>query len=169
MLNERQVRWAEFLAPFHFILKHRPGRQATIPDALSRREQDVPLDDDDSRVAERQQTLLPPTLWANTPSELTIRVNLTRLDLPCPFLDDDTLRNLWDESLRTDSGQDFWETHQAVSRGDRQFPKNLNLQLATGECDIYEGHLRYSHVPKVSERESLGHLANMSTPNSMRL
>jgi hypothetical protein len=91
MLSERQVRWAEFLALFHFILKHRPGRQATIPDALSRREQDVPLDNDDLRIAERQQTLLPSTLWANTPSEPTIRANLTRLDLPCPFLDDDTL------------------------------------------------------------------------------
>jgi hypothetical protein len=41
-LNERQVRWSEFLSQFKFTLEHRPGTQTTVPDALSRREQDIP-------------------------------------------------------------------------------------------------------------------------------
>ncbi|MBW0570500.1 hypothetical protein O181_110215 [Austropuccinia psidii MF-1] len=32
----RQARWAEFLSGFHFSLTYRPGRLATLPDALSR-------------------------------------------------------------------------------------------------------------------------------------
>jgi hypothetical protein len=41
-LNERQVRWSEFLSQFKFTLEHRPRTQTTVPDALSRREQDIP-------------------------------------------------------------------------------------------------------------------------------
>lgn len=133
LLSERQIRWAEFLAPFRFTLQHRPGRDTVIPDALSRREQDVPKDADDSRLAERQQTLLPSTLW----------VNVTRLDLPGPFQDDQGLQQLWNHALQSDAGQDYWEAWQAVQRGDRQFPRRLGLQLATGECDIRNSQLRY--------------------------
>ena len=35
-LNPRQARWVTELAPFDFTLQYRPGRQATMPDALSR-------------------------------------------------------------------------------------------------------------------------------------
>ncbi|MBW0564783.1 hypothetical protein O181_104498 [Austropuccinia psidii MF-1] len=31
-----QAHWAEFLAEFHFTITYRPGRLATLPDALSR-------------------------------------------------------------------------------------------------------------------------------------
>ena len=61
-LTERQVRWAEFLSQFDFKLDYRPGAHAVIPDVLSRREQDLPEDANDSRVAEREKVLLPPTL-----------------------------------------------------------------------------------------------------------
>lgn len=40
-LTERQVRWYEALAPFQFLLVYRPGSEAIVPDALSRREQDT--------------------------------------------------------------------------------------------------------------------------------
>ena len=36
-LTPRQARWKETLAPFRFKIVYRPGRQATMPDALSRR------------------------------------------------------------------------------------------------------------------------------------
>lgn len=49
-LSERQVRWYENLAPFQFSLMYRPGSEAVIPDALSRREQDtLGADDHQSR------------------------------------------------------------------------------------------------------------------------
>ena len=36
-LTPRQARWAEAMAPFDFNIVYRPGRQAVMPDALSRR------------------------------------------------------------------------------------------------------------------------------------
>ena len=47
-LSARQSRWAEFLAKFDFNLRYRPGRQASVPDKLSRRpdfDRDIPKDD----------------------------------------------------------------------------------------------------------------------------
>ena len=41
-LNERQMRWAEILARYCFNFSYRPGTLASRPDALSRREQDMP-------------------------------------------------------------------------------------------------------------------------------
>lgn len=133
LLNERQVRWAEFLTSFRFTLQHRPGKEAVIPDALSRREQDMPENVEDSRISERERTLLPRDLWAN----------VTRLELACPFPDDSDLQRLWNEALRTDEGQAYWESQQAVDQGARQFPRHLELHLATGECDVNDGCLRY--------------------------
>ncbi|MBW0556109.1 hypothetical protein O181_095824 [Austropuccinia psidii MF-1] len=37
-----QVRWAEFLSEFHFTITYCPGRLATLPDALSRRDDVYP-------------------------------------------------------------------------------------------------------------------------------
>lgn len=62
LLNEQQIRWMELLATLNFTLKHRPGKASIIPDALFRREQDMPKDADDSRLAMRENTLLPSTL-----------------------------------------------------------------------------------------------------------
>ncbi|MBW0534702.1 hypothetical protein O181_074417 [Austropuccinia psidii MF-1] len=42
VLTRRQARWAEFLSEFHFTITYRPGRLATFPDALSRRDNVYP-------------------------------------------------------------------------------------------------------------------------------
>jgi hypothetical protein len=34
-LNQCQVRWAEFLSQFNFVIMYRPGSKAVLPDALS--------------------------------------------------------------------------------------------------------------------------------------
>ncbi|MBW0582549.1 hypothetical protein O181_122264 [Austropuccinia psidii MF-1] len=38
VLTHRQARWAESLSEFHFSITYRPGRLATVPDALSCRD-----------------------------------------------------------------------------------------------------------------------------------
>lgn len=49
-LSERQARWAEKLMRYKFSMIYRPGAEAVIPDALSRREQDtLGKEDYDSR------------------------------------------------------------------------------------------------------------------------
>ncbi|KJZ68382.1 hypothetical protein HIM_12228 [Hirsutella minnesotensis 3608] len=57
-LSERQARWAETLSRYNFTIKHRPGKEAVVPDALSRREQDMPHSAEDDRLQGRCVQLL---------------------------------------------------------------------------------------------------------------
>lgn len=136
MLSERQVRWMELLAPLSFNLKHRPGKASTIPDALSRRDQDMPKDATDSRVALREKFLLPENLWLN-PSIAS--------DLTCPFLDEPQLSNLWNQALQNEEIiSPYLKAYNTIDTRQRQFPNELNLRMATGECAISEiGLLTY--------------------------
>ena len=67
LLNQRQVRWSEFLSDFRFQIQYRPGHKATIPDALSRLPGLAPrsrYDLADERVAARYRTFLPEDKWS---------------------------------------------------------------------------------------------------------
>jgi len=145
-LTERQVRWSEFLSQFNFQLSHRPGKDATVPDALSRREQDVPQDQDDSRLVERQRVVLPPTLWAN-PSQVESLGNATQQTMalsPGPFEDDNHLRPLWDQAKQDYKAWNAYITaRDAVANGERMFPKDLELRLTIGDCEVKNNLLYY--------------------------
>jgi hypothetical protein len=58
-LNERQMCWADILSRYNFTLQYRPGKLADRPDALSRREQDMPAEGD-KRLEFRNVRLLDP-------------------------------------------------------------------------------------------------------------
>ena len=58
-LNQRQVRWAEFLSQFNLVITYRPGAKATLPDALSRLPSSSPDSDADSRLRHRHQVVIP--------------------------------------------------------------------------------------------------------------
>ena len=60
-LKERQMRWAEELSRFNFTIRYRPAREGTMPDVLSRRDQDMPVGADD-RYAHREAVLLRPEM-----------------------------------------------------------------------------------------------------------
>jgi transposase InsO family protein/predicted aspartyl protease len=145
-LNERQVRWAELLSEFNFKLEHRPGKEATIPDALSRREQDVPQGEDDSRLAERDQTVLPEQLW----------ISRTGISLPNPFTDDKELADAWNASIDNDEvGAAYNKAREAVVQGQRTFPKDLNLKMAIGECKVSNELLYYRDRVWLPQHEPL--------------
>ncbi|KAL1952626.1 hypothetical protein VTO42DRAFT_4596 [Malbranchea cinnamomea] len=78
-LNERQICCQEFLSQFNFRIKYRPGREGTLPDVLSRREQDMPQDADDQFV-HREACLLKPEVFVNTCR--AARVNYLRVATP---------------------------------------------------------------------------------------
>ncbi len=59
-LNRRQARWAEFLSEFNFKISYRPGRQGTKPDSLTRRNGDLPENDEDDRREYQNQVMLKP-------------------------------------------------------------------------------------------------------------
>ena len=57
-LGERQMRWAYELNDFSFDIIHKSDKEQVQSDALSRREQDIPGDVDDDRIANRHHQLL---------------------------------------------------------------------------------------------------------------
>ena len=59
-LNRRQVRWAEFLAGFNFIITYRAGKQNEKADALTRQSNSRPDTDVDERQQHQRRTILSP-------------------------------------------------------------------------------------------------------------
>lgn len=68
-LNQRQVRWSEFLSQFNFQIVYRPGALAVLPDALSRKAEDRPRNEKDERLKHRKRTVLPETVFDNIAME----------------------------------------------------------------------------------------------------
>ena len=58
-LNQRQVRWSEFLSQFNFVISYRPGSKALIPDTLSRLPGLKPKDASDERLQQRFRAMIP--------------------------------------------------------------------------------------------------------------
>ena len=138
-LTERQMRWAQTLSRYNFRLDHRPGRKCVVPDALSRREQDMPKDASDDRITERNQVLLPESLWIGIGG---IQDGTASREIANPF-EDTLLQELWDKAIQDNEGREYVKAKEIIERGDRQFPAELRLQVATGDCDIKGGRLRY--------------------------
>jgi hypothetical protein len=95
-LNQRQVRWSEFLSGFNFRIIYRPGSKAVRPDALSRKAEDRPdkTDPNDDRIKNRERTMLPRTLfepsnYANLLDEVNAKGDMTTasIDLIMPAMD----------------------------------------------------------------------------------
>lgn len=63
-LTRRQVRWAEKLSEFNFVIISRPGTQNGKADALTRMPGSRPEDQEDIRRKYQQMTLLPPDKFA---------------------------------------------------------------------------------------------------------
>ena len=61
MLNERQICWSIFLGRYNMVLQYRPEKANERADALSRREQDLPANADDSRIQHRYRQLFKAT------------------------------------------------------------------------------------------------------------
>ena len=58
VLSERQIRWAEELSYYNFVIKFWAGKDSEKPDLLSRRDQVMPKDASDERLSERRFQLI---------------------------------------------------------------------------------------------------------------
>jgi len=58
-LNQRQIRWSEFMSEFPWYAEYRPGKLGGKPDSLTRRSGDLPREGDE-RLTQRFQALLKP-------------------------------------------------------------------------------------------------------------
>ncbi|SOV07457.1 uncharacterized protein UDID_18912 [Ustilago sp. UG-2017a] len=81
-LNHRQACWSELLADFDFVIQYRPGAQAGLPDALTRRSNMQPKDRGPSLMQEHNpgnfQTLLKPhQLRLAATGILTVKSDIT--------------------------------------------------------------------------------------------
>lgn len=146
-LNERQMRWSDILSAFNFELCYRPGKQALVPDALSRREQDMPADGSDERLRNREKQLFrQEDFIADANGNSRIRVTAIRhVVAPVtnqaeePPTEDETTGGIpLEEQWAIAEGRDqiLQAAREAVREGLPRFPKELQLQLSIGECEF---------------------------------
>ena len=126
-LNERQVRWAEFLSRFQFVLTHRPGRLNQRADALSRQEKDVP-GNGDVRLTSRQQTLIQPSWIKMAP------VSISHGPKGDVLFADKFLADLWDVGLAKDKV--LQKAYEELLAGERAFSTAVSEKVSLTECTI---------------------------------
>jgi hypothetical protein len=151
-LNQRQVRWSEFLSQFNFRITYRPGAKAILPDSLSRRWEDRPAKDDpdDSRLRSRRRTLLPnsrfdPELFKELLKETDQRGDTTAapIDLIIPDLDK-PIDNLVSKAYEScDTTQRMLAALGNIQV--RHWPKDIRktLRIAMQDCEIHAGRIYY--------------------------
>ncbi|KAM4057637.1 reverse transcriptase (RNA-dependent DNA polymerase) [Hirsutella rhossiliensis] len=145
-LSERQARWAETLSRYSFTIKHRPGKEAVVPDTLSRREQDMPHSAEDDRLQGRRVQLLQRNkggLVTKVKSGYVTKGDTDQPDdattdqddsIENPFSDPE-LQKLWDEGVKHNR---YWLI-QAVQQGERRLPSHWGLPVMLSECSIDDG------------------------------
>ncbi|MDI6015458.1 reverse transcriptase domain-containing protein [Escherichia coli] len=160
-LSERQMRWAELLSRFNFKMVYRPGILNSMADALSRREQDLPRDQADERLASREVKLLKDE-WIESENLTQVRFqkgpeegkgNLTQvrfqkqgineasaclvqLESPTgpPPDETPTLEEAWEHARANDPV--LKDLERAVREGKPRFPVHLGVKASISECSL---------------------------------
>jgi hypothetical protein len=147
-LTERQIRWSLILARYNFKIVHIPGRNNERADALSRRDQDMPVDGSDQRLADRQLQLLKPEMLAESPV-ITASAATARRKTQGVGEQPDELAT-WSQAVKDDP--EYVRIRDVVKSEARRFPPELKLKVSIAECSIsYEGNLLFrgrKWVPK---------------------
>jgi hypothetical protein len=170
-LTRRQVRWSEFLSQFDFKISWKPGKLNANADALTRRSQDQPANDDDERQLYRHQTLLKPH---NLPSELLgrdpkraqwtdeVEASPAALDEEIP---DESITAKIERLLENGYVSDaFWKRIEKELTKTDGVPHSKEISLS--ECTIRNGRLYFRdrvYVPDNSLRTFLIQTAHDST------
>jgi hypothetical protein len=154
-LTERQVRWADILSQHRYNLKYRPGKEAIVPDALSRRDQDTP-NRLDPRLSSRELQVLPDQIEVFAgyiDSSLPLEVSAGQIEnssLPksseLPTGKDlglsDQLASLWNQGIQHEFAQDnptdqqYLRAYQSVRTEEKKFPNILGLKISMAEASL---------------------------------
>ena len=135
-LNERQVRWKQFLSQFDFKIVYRPGKEGGKPDALTRGPGYLPTEDDE-RNTQMEQILLPEHYFEKIKIEAMELIELHDRD-------GDTLRN----ASRKD--QKILQIKDALDKGIKEMKG-----VALGLCEWRDEHLWYEGKIWVPEDEGI--------------
>ena len=151
-LNQRQVRWAEFLSQFNFIITYRPGSKATVPDTLSRMPGSKPANADDERLRHRDQVVLPPEKVNPTILEELLYDSRHNADMEfVATMDPEPAEKSLDELIRqgyteNDLAQDMLSAlRERDGRKSRRWPKTIRklLRCDKSECSIVDSLIYY--------------------------
>jgi hypothetical protein len=127
-LTERQMRWSLILSRYHFTISYVPGKQNIRADALSRREQDIPQDEEDERLQHRTMRLIKPEMLSEG-REIRIQAMATRAEkLP--------IEDQWTDAQQKD--ETYEGAINAIRREAQVFPSVLGLKVSIAECGIDE-------------------------------
>jgi hypothetical protein len=153
-LNQRQVRWSEFLSGFNFRIVYRPGIKAARPDALSRKREHRPSKANpfDERLKNRERVLLPAdrfesaaleNLLAEANSDPDIDMTAAPIDMVIPAIDkpiDDLITVAYASSDMANAMLSSLRDPEC-----RKWPKSLRkeLRIAMTDCKIVEDKIYY--------------------------
>ena len=70
-LTLRQIKWAEFLSEFNFMISYQSNKKNDKADALTRKPNKQPTDNEDKRCKHNVRMLLPPN-WIDHKAELQL-------------------------------------------------------------------------------------------------
>lgn len=150
-LTPRQARWAEFLSEFNFVINYQSGTKNAKADALTRRPNETPIDDDDERQEHRMQVLLPPN----------------RIDIqPIDITDDDSNEGLDERVKKANRTDDQCKKIRAyLLEPEKNEKPALHLQSCKAENDLLykekrlwvPGDLQLDVVREIHDQPAVGH------------
>lgn len=125
-LTRRQVRWAEILSRYNFVISYKPGRENGKADALTRISTDAPGKEDD-RTRYMKQILIP--------AERLLPLHIATLEdeTQPPSLD-----TLWEEGRSKDLV--YCQLKSDIQSGKR---KTKTHRISLSECEAREGEIFY--------------------------
>ncbi|KAI0991905.1 hypothetical protein K3495_g16282, partial [Podosphaera aphanis] len=133
-LSERQIRWKSLLDSLPGItLKYRPGKDSSRPDALSRLEQNAPVDHNDPRLLNRNKQLIEDNWLAVTEDVPSDQFHISKNSNRTPFHESD-LNSLWNEGVQADG--EFRDIRKALQEDQRCFPPSVLSKISISECSI---------------------------------
>ena len=165
-LTERQMRWSLVLSRYNFKIRHIDGKDNVLADALSRRDQDLPTNNQDCRLQKRYVQLIKSesVITDNSPINKRSSPLLVSASLPIqpvsptdPLPDDSRTTEPtpseifaeWDQVTSDDA--EYASVLDAVRKSQRKIPSELSLKVSIAECAIRDERLTFRNrlwIPK---------------------
>jgi transposase InsO family protein len=148
-LSKRQVRWSQQLSKYNFTLEYKPGKLNVLADALSRREQDMPKNDNDDRIRSRQIQILKPEQCTGMPRICpVITQSVPERDIKSE------LEQLWEDAQPKD--EIYQDLLTAVDQQLRYLPEKYRyLRLMMADLSVSGSSLLFKNRYWVPQSEPL--------------